>query len=189
MLGYFQLLGLGSSDVIALCALAVSVIAVGFSYQAAKYQWLSTSATLLTSFTTSYDSAEMRAARKSFAEKLLDDDERQRIDLASSEKVLEFFEEIGYLTRRKVLDKGMVWNHFSWFLERYYQAVTKHPSMLERTREEQRSSAIYQEVDWLYYELKKIDRKEDKLSDYSTLSEEQVEKFLLYESKLSVKRE
>ena len=189
MFGYFQFLGFGSSDVIALCALAVSVIAVAFSYQAAKYQWLSTSAALLSSFNASYDSAEMRAARKSFAEKLLDEDKRQQIDLANSEKVLEFFEEIAYLTRRKVLDKGMVWNHFSWFLERYYQAVTKHPNVFERTRKEQQSSAIYQEIDWLYCELQKVDQKENKLSEYSALTEEQVKKFLLYESKLNIKRE
>lgn len=185
MLGYFQSLSLESLNVIvAFSALAVSVIAVGFSYQAANYQRLSTSATLLASFTAFYDSAEMRQARRTFAEKLLDEDKRQQIDLTSSEKVLELFEEIGYLTRRKVFDKGMVWNHFFWFLERYHQAVSKPPSVLERTREEQRSSAVYEQIDWLYCELRKFNKKGRKLPNYSAPSDEHVKQFLLYESKL-----
>jgi hypothetical protein len=174
------------STYIAVLAFLVSVVAVYFSYKTAEHQRLSTSATLLSTFTATFDSPEMCKCRKSFAERLLDENKREQIDLASSERVLELFEEIAYLTRRKVLDKGMVWNHFFWFIERYYHAVTKPTNLIEKARKDQKSNTIYQEIVWLYDELGRFDIKESKVKKYIPPDGEQVEKFLLFECQLDI---
>lgn len=171
-----------SALIISVAALA---IAVYFSHKTAKYQLLSTSANLLTLFVAKYDSGEMKKARNKLAKRILDIRIKDDIDLGDdSEPILELFEEIAYLTRKKVLDAGMVWNHFFWSFERYYLALTVQVNLIDKTRIEQRSPTIYQEVDWLYEHLKKIEISENRINDYAQPSEEQIVKFLKAESRL-----
>ncbi|MGC2238046.1 MAG: hypothetical protein WA584_17935 [Pyrinomonadaceae bacterium] len=179
---------------IALLAFVVSIIAVGVSFITAHYQKLSTSATLLHSYVIFYESPEIRKSRKSFASKLLDEEIRNNIDLRNTELLLDFFEEIAYLTKREVLDEGMVWNHFFWFVERYYQAITNKPiNLIKKTQEEQQSYTIYQEIKWLYEKLGKFDKKESRkfkylffTGKYQPPSQEEVKIFLKYESQLII---
>ena len=149
---------------IALCALVVSVVTVWFSSQAAKDQRLNASAALITQFSAYYQSAEIKASRKSLSTRLLDKKNRDSIDLTKSESVLAFFEDMAYLTRRKILDEGMVWNMFFPALERYYIALTSPPDLFVEASKG--SPSLYREIRLLFDRLKEIDRKEDGKSAY-----------------------
>jgi hypothetical protein len=92
-----------------------------------KKTWLSNSAKMVLDLVDKFDSNDMRHHRRVFANKLLFD--RSRLDLSDDYMALQFIEEIGYMTKRGVLDKRMVWNSFFWFLEPYYLAL-KEPSYI-----------------------------------------------------------
>lgn len=100
-----------------------------------------------------FGSAEMRSYRRSFAATLL---EGRKIDLRNDAPVLEFFEEIGYMTRRKVLDEGMVWNSFSWWIEPYY--LVSREAIVE-ARSETQSPSYFIEIEWLYDQMVRVGAK------------------------------
>src|SRR5687768_7928397 len=90
----------------ALAASAGVIVALLFHIRNLANTQLSNSAKMVLDLTGSFDSAEMRTHRGRFAKTLLE--ARDSIDLLKNTPVLEFFEELGYMTRRGVLDEGMV---------------------------------------------------------------------------------
>ena len=108
------------------------------------------------------------------------------MDLSNDYMALQFLEEIGYMTRRGVLDKGMVWNSFFWFLEPYYLALREAPDLIESVRQQEQSRTIYREIVWLYDELCKVSAEEDGISEYIPIANDKVMKRLLDESILFV---
>lgn len=69
-----------------------------------------------------FDSAHMRASRRHLAERLL----AQSHDDISSVEVVTFFELIGTLAHRKLLDTELVWEAFGSWVIAYYWAI-RHP--------------------------------------------------------------
>src|SRR5262249_27330409 len=120
------------SQVSALAACAGVIVAMIFHMKNLANTWLSNSAKMVLELSGKFNSEEMRKYRSRFAQVLLTN--RSKIDLRYDNPVLGFLEEIGYMTRRGVLDKGMVWNSFFWLLEHYYVALTSHPDLLEQAR-------------------------------------------------------
>jgi hypothetical protein len=100
--------------------------------------------------------------------------------------MLEFSEEIGYMTRRKVLDQGMVWNSFSWWLEPYYLAVTRDAgrNLINEARSASQSLSLFQEIEWLYERIRLIHKKEEGMTVDIPLSSMDVLDFLKDEAKL-----
>jgi hypothetical protein len=78
--------------------------------------------------------------------------------------VLGFFEAIGLLTHEKVLDAEMVWGKFGWEVVRYYMAVTEPINHLEEIRRLYRYHPIYEEFEWLYRKMLKLDAQRRKCS-------------------------
>lgn len=157
---------------------------------------LSNSAKMVSDLVKEFNSIKMRQDRKVFAKKLLDKKERNDINLRKDNPVLEFFEEIGYMTRRKVLDKGMVWNSFSWCLEYYYLAVTQEPNLIKKARlksdltptTKEDAPCLFREVEFLYNQMLKISKKEEgKMSILAT--DKDLEDFLMDELALDTKDE
>jgi hypothetical protein len=119
----------GISALIAL----VAVVATGY-YQYINFREtrVSNSAKIVMDLSSRYSSDQMRKFRSQFAKKLLDlrkqsdDSVRKQINEWGEElPVLNFFEEVGYLTRIGALNDEMVWNSFVWRVEFYYHAVTE----------------------------------------------------------------
>jgi hypothetical protein len=174
--------------IIAFIAVVVSGLTVIFSRrtskeqaQTAERQRLTASAALLTTVANSYESRDMRERRQKFARRLLR--HRDKIDLYDEDSVFDFFEEIGYLVRRGVLDAEMVWNHFFWQLERYYVAVRKPDDLIQKARDKHEFSTLYSEAEWLFKELSSV-RKKCTGSTYHRPGDQAVENFLNYESNL-----
>jgi hypothetical protein len=165
---------------IGLIALGVSVASIRYSYLTAQRQQTTASAALLTTLTQTYNSLEMRKLRMDFARALATPDNRKTIDLYEFDSVLDFYEEIGYLVKRGILDKGMVWNHFFWHIERYYEAVTESRDLLDRARKKHKFPTLYSEFEWLNTELQKKHEKETKRK-YEPPNKKAVESFLTSE--------
>lgn len=150
-------------DVIAICALVVSSVAIGISFWTARRQQRTASASLLTTLANTFDSAEMRAKRQKFAFRLLEIDDRKNLDLYEIGSILDFFEEISYLVKRGILDKGMVWSHFFWHIEGYYQAITEPTNLIVEIREKYKFPNLYSRLEWLYKELSELCAKENQI--------------------------
>ena len=146
----------------------------------------SNSAKMVLDLVNLFNSSDMRKQRGRFAKALLD--ENIKIDLRRDAPVLEFFEEIGYMARRKVLDKGMVWNSFSWWLEPYYLAVTnKHnKNLIEEARSDLQSRSLFCEIEWLYKIMCEVGLKEEGVKTHIPPSTTYILEFLDEESKLDV---
>ena len=96
-----------------------------------------------------------------------------RDDFAELEDVLDFFETLAMLTRKKALDVYMVWHTFDYWIERYY-AIAK-PHILRRQAEE---PGVWEDLDWLMPRLRKLQAKKGK----SNLTEAELNRFLAEES-------
>jgi hypothetical protein len=77
-----------------------------------------------------------------------------RSDFAELEDVLDFFETVAMLTRKKALDIYMVWHTFDYWMERYYALAEPH--ILERQRTE---PGVWEDFRWLVPRLKKLQAK------------------------------
>jgi hypothetical protein len=106
------------------------------------------SATIVTDALYRYMSQEWRINRFLSATALRKHASGERI-ISSDLPVLNFFENMGYLVRKKAVDKEMVWNQFGWYVVRYYFALEKPPSLLERERESENDRVLWEEFEWL----------------------------------------
>ncbi|MDQ2938183.1 MAG: DUF4760 domain-containing protein [Acidobacteriota bacterium] len=155
------------------------IIALIYYNKNLKLNRLSNSARMVLDFVNIFNSAEMRKHRRRFASLLLEDS--SLIDLKTDAPVLEFFEEVAYMTRRGVLDEGMVWNSFSWWVKRYYLAVKDR---IVDARSEVRSSSLFREVEWLYTRMCLVGNQQEGTSIYIPPSANDIRKFFEDESKL-----
>jgi hypothetical protein len=69
-----------------------------------------------------------------------------------------------YMTRRGVLDEGMVWNSFSWWFEPYYLAVRGSPDLIAEARSRTKAPSLFREIEWLNGRMQEISMREDKRS-------------------------
>ena len=81
------------------------------------------------------------------------------------------------MTKRNVLDLGMVWNSFDWYIEFYYPAVTSPLNHIQNARSRTKSQTLYREIEWLYTELCKVSTKEEGAKEYIKPSDEEIKKF------------
>jgi hypothetical protein len=73
---------------------------------------------------------------------------------AEMEDILDFFETVAMLTRKKALDLYMVWHTFDYWIERYY-AVAKPYIALRQAQE----PGVWEDLDWLLPRLMKLQAK------------------------------
>jgi hypothetical protein len=144
---------------------------------------LSNSAKMVLQLVDRFDSAEMRNYRGQFAKTLLE--ARNSIDVRWDMPVLEFFEEVGYMTHRRVLDEGMVWNSFSWWFEPYYSSVRKSPDLIADARSKTTFPSLFREIEWLYGRMNKVSEREERPANYISPSSDDVNNFLMEEAKLA----
>lgn len=102
-----------------------------------------------------FDSARMRAARRHLADRLLREAPQ---DLASVE-VATFFELIGTLTRRGVLDDDLVWEAFGTWVEGYFWALRHPVDLIGQIRSNLADQLIFHEFEWLYQRNLELDQR------------------------------
>jgi hypothetical protein len=116
---------------------------------------LAESARLVRDYWWQFDSVEMRKHRARLARMLLDLAPQR--DIAGSWPPLELLEDLGYLTRRGAVDRGVVWNSFHWYVERYFHRAA--PRIMD-ARKAHRSPRLYRELEWMAVELGKVEEQE-----------------------------
>jgi hypothetical protein len=89
------------------------------------------------------------------------------------EDVLDFFETLGLLVRRKALDKEMVWHTFYYWMHRYWLLSKAY------IREKQKSKpTFWKDYVRLEEQLTAIERKKSKLNTDIDLSKDELDVFL-----------
>ena len=145
----------------------VAIAAWWVASQTVKETRLYNTMNLATTLSQRFD--EMKTERKIFATTILSelskDSPNVETIIPTSCPVLEFFEDLGYLTRRGLVDHGIVWTHFFWVIERYHIALTSlsptNFNCIERLRElEGNDPLLYQEFEYLFTTLQKHGIKE-----------------------------
>ncbi|MCI4348813.1 MAG: DUF4760 domain-containing protein [Thermoplasmata archaeon] len=101
-----------------------------------------------------FDGAHLRNARRQLAHRLL---ENQHDDITNLE-IGAFFELIGTLTRRKVLDEDLVWEAFGTWVSGYYSALREPVDMIGRARKSLNDPLVFHEFEWLRNRVLQIDR-------------------------------
>ncbi|MCI4336408.1 MAG: hypothetical protein L3K17_04325 [Thermoplasmata archaeon] len=146
-----------SIDVATWAAIGAWVLVIGtlvlMYWQTRQAQQLNAANSILT-LRERFDSPRMRQARRQLALHLLSD---RKEDLTSVE-VATFFELIGALTRRKVLDVDLVWEAFGTWITNYYFALRNPIDLIGRTRSELKDPLVFHEFEWLYQKVMDIDR-------------------------------
>jgi hypothetical protein len=102
-----------------------------------------------------FDSARMRAARRHLADRLL----RQAHQDIASVEVATFFELVGTLTHRKVLDDDLVWEAFGNWIESYYWALRTPVDLIGQLRTNLEDPLVFHEFEWLHQRVEQLDRR------------------------------
>jgi uncharacterized membrane protein YidH (DUF202 family) len=97
-------------------------------------------------------------------------------DFLEMEDILDFFETIAMLTRKKALDVYMVWHTFDYWIERYYAIARPH--ILKRQASE---PGVWEDLAWLVPKLAQLQSKKSGHT-VSTFTEKALAAFLAEES-------
>ncbi|HTT14519.1 MAG TPA: hypothetical protein VMG81_01905 [Thermoplasmata archaeon] len=102
-----------------------------------------------------FDSPRMRAARRHLGDRLL---RGAHQDITSME-VITFFELLGTLTHRKVLDDDLVWEAFGTWVTAYYVLLRAPVDLIAQSRERLKDPLVWHEFEWLAGRIETLDRK------------------------------
>jgi hypothetical protein len=177
------------TQVSAIAACIGVIVSIAFHIKNLASTRLSNSAKMVLDLAGNFNSEEMRSHRRNLANTLISNrnkPDQKELDICRDNPALEFLEEVAYMTKRGVLDLGMVWNSFNWYIEFYYRAVTNPKNIIEEARCRIKSRTLYREIEWLYGQLCKYSIKEKDAAQYIPPSEEEIRRFLEDESTLSV---
>lgn len=103
-----------------------------------------------------FDSPHMRRARKHLSTRLI---KGQHQDITSVE-VATFFELVGALVHRDVLDDDLVWEAFGTWVAGYYFALRNPVDLIGKVRNDLQDPLVYHEFEWLNDRVNQMDSKE-----------------------------
>lgn len=138
--------------------IGILVALYGVWWQVRK-QRLMNSAAMITGLADRFTSEEWRSYRIHCASAIAARRRGEEFDLSKDFPVLGFFENIGHLVRRRVLDREMIWNKFGWYIIRYHIALSAGQSLIEQNRASEGDTTLWEEFDWLNGEMLRIYRK------------------------------
>jgi len=129
-----------------------------------------------------YDASRMRAVRRHLSDRLL---RRAHEDIANME-VVNFFELVGTLTHRKLIDEELVWEAFGTWITSYYLALRRPVDLIGQLRENLDDPLVFHEFEWLYERVRRLDRKHTERlhATYHDSTDADVERILKRESQL-----
>ncbi len=155
--------------VISIAALVFSVLSFIWGIGEAKLQG---SSALVNTLKQQFESPECRESRKRLAGQLLSANDdfrasgctpavRPRLE-RDSFLVLELFEQLGYLVRRKALDEGIVWSVFAWDVIRYAEALKQAvgEDSFHAARQRSGHQSLYSDFEQLATRLRAFGKRE-----------------------------
>lgn len=145
-------------DVTSITALATWAIAIGtiaiLWWQTHVSQRLN-SANAVMALRERFDAPGMRRARRTLSGRLL---AGKHEDITNLE-VASFFELIGTLVHRRVLERHLVWEAFGTWVNGYYYALRHPVDIIGRARRELSDPLIMHEYEWLQGVTSRIDQR------------------------------
>ena len=101
-----------------------------------------------------FDGERMRAVRHHLADRLV----RQAHQDITSMEVITFFELVGTLTHRRVLDDDLVWEAFGNWVTGYYRALRHPEDLIGQLRSSLADPLVFHEFEWLNERILEFDR-------------------------------
>ena len=102
-----------------------------------------------------FDSTRMRSVRRHLSDRLL---KQAHEDIASLE-VVTFFELVGTLTHRHILDEDLVWEAFGSWVTAYWWGLRNPSDWVGRIRSDLGDPLIFHEFEWLSRRIDELDRR------------------------------
>lgn len=133
------------------------------------------SATQVMALRERFDSGQLRSARKQLATHLLNNEHEDITNL----EVGAFFELVGTLTHRNVLDEDLVWEAFGGWVTNYYYALRHPVDLIGRARENMKDPWVLHEFEWLNDRIVGIDRAKMGAVQAAELEKEEESRFIL----------
>lgn len=118
-----------------------------------------------------FDSTEMRQARRRLAAELLKKKE------VTETRLFDFFDKVGMYSHQHLVDHNLVYQSYSYWLERYYPAIK---ASVDELRKLEHDPGYYQDAEELYNEM----LVEDKKQGIPTPSKNEILRFLKEEAEL-----
>jgi hypothetical protein len=100
-----------------------------------------------------FDGVRLVSARQSFAAKLLEGKPHNEMN----QEILTFFEDMGMLCRRKLLDEEMLWDTFGHFVQMWWSACRDYVEKEQRNMHG--STAIFADLKHLVQQMRKWEEK------------------------------
>lgn len=126
-----------------------------------------------------FDGKRMSAQRVALATQLL----RRSRHEAVREDVMNFFEDMGMLLRRGYLDSEMMWETFSYYSVRWWEACEDY--VREERRQKGNDQTLFEDFEYLANKMYQMGEKRLGLSKTEQkLSQEEIEEFLREETRL-----
>jgi hypothetical protein len=100
-----------------------------------------------------FDGQRMRAARRHLGDRLL---KKAHEDITSME-VITFFELIGTLTHRRILDEDLIWEAFGTWITAYYYSLRHPVDLIADTRVALGDPLVWHEFEWLSRRIEQLD--------------------------------
>ncbi len=126
-----------------------------------------------------------RIAAAKFLLKLKDKTDYYKWICPDLDEILDFFQIVGSLTRRGALDKNIVWEYYSYWVNNYYVASEQYIKLCQ-----QEFPQTYEDIVWLHKLFIKLENKEYKFTKrkYSDPSPAALKQFLIDESNLRINK-
>jgi hypothetical protein len=138
----------------AMAAVAALIVAVVTCLQL-KHSRFALGVNIILKLEATFDAPEMSAARSLAATALKADP-----NTADIEPVLDFFETIGVLLRRRAIDEELVWSSFSYWVLRY-AALAR--DQIHARRKAEADDTYYEEFDFLVKQMTALEVKKRRL--------------------------
>ena len=100
-----------------------------------------------------FDGGRMRAARRHLSDRLL----KQAHEDITSMEVITFFELVGTLTHRRILDRELVWEAFGTWITAYYWSLRHPVDLITDTRVSLGDPLVWHEFQWLADQMDRMD--------------------------------
>ncbi len=160
--------------IVAVVGAIVSILALAYQIWRSRFVL---SIDLLLKFEADFFGPGKRELRSKAASGML----REPPDFSETEAVLDFFETIALLVKKRALDVYMVWHTFDYWISRYDEAASSYI----RDRQ-QREPQVWKDLNGLVQALRKLEAKEARRSGASPpvlIPPDEIRRFLEEESK------
>jgi len=170
--------GISSENIIAIGTLLLVIATIAMAWRQIKYAKKGMFVSTLNIYLEKFDSQNMLWSRKKLADTLTTEHKQSDI----KETVIDFFESLGLLLRRKALDTEMIWSSFGYHTIRWWVFCKEY---IETERLLEKDKTIYNEFEFLYNKMIKMEAKKRKVKIESLkLTEEDKDVFIFFEKRL-----